>query len=43
MNPRSPTQFQNGVIDIFKHNKLFDLNIVNVVKKGDVTVTMVSN
>lgn len=41
MNPKSPTQFQNGLIDVFKTNKVFELNIVDCVKKGDVVVEMV--
>ena len=42
MNPRSPAQFQNGIIDIFKIHKIFDLNIVDCAKKGNVTQEMVS-
>ena len=42
MNPKSPTQFQHGLIDVFKTNKVFELNIVDCVKKGDVVVEMVS-
>ena len=43
MNPKSPTQFQNGLIDVFKTNKVFELNIVDCVKKGDVVVEMVTH
>ena len=37
MNLRSPTDFQNGIIDIFKIHKIYDLNIVDCARKGDVS------
>ena len=37
-----PNQFGNGIIDIFKTNKIYDLNIVDCLKKGDVTCEMVN-
>ena len=40
MNPRSPTEFQNGIIDIFKTHRIYDLNIVDCAKKGDVLCEM---
>ncbi len=42
MNPKSPTQYHNGIIDIFKLNKVIDLNIVNIKKKGEVNAIMVT-
>lgn len=41
MNPKSPTEFQNGIIDIFRQNKTLDLNIVDCEKKGNVLCEMV--
>jgi hypothetical protein len=41
MNSKSPTQYHNGIIDIFKLNKVTDMNVINVKKKGEITVEMV--
>ena len=41
MSTKSPTQFQNGLIDVFKANKVYELNIVDCVRKGDVVCEMV--
>lgn len=38
---KSPTLYHNGVIDVFKLCKIYELNIVNIKKKGDVTCEMV--
>lgn len=43
MNPKTPSDFPTGVIDIFKLNKIFDLNIVDCLKKGQVECTIVSS
>ena len=40
MNPRSPTEFPNGIIDIFKIHKTYELNILDCGKKGDVLSEM---
>ena len=40
MNPRSPVEFQNGIIDIFTIHRIYDLNIVDCAKKGDVLCEM---
>lgn len=41
MSRQTPNQFQNGIIDIFKVNKIYDLNVVDCLKKGDVSCEMV--
>jgi hypothetical protein len=41
MNSKSPTQYHNGLIDIFKLHKVIELNVVNVKKKGEVNAEMV--
>ena len=41
MNPRSSTDFQNGIIELFKENKIYNLNIMDCQKKGDVTCQLV--
>lgn len=41
MNPRSSSEFQNGIIDLFKENKVFELNIVDCQKKGNVIAELV--
>ena len=40
MNPHSPTEFQNGIIDIFTIHKTYELNILDCGKKGDVSCEM---
>jgi len=40
MNPHSPTEFQNGIIDIFTIHKTYELNILDCGKKGDVLCEM---
>ena len=41
MNTKSPTLFQNGVIDIFKLIKAYELNIHGVNYNGEVQCVMV--
>ena len=41
MNPRPSTDFQNGIIELFKVHKTYDLNIMDCQKKGDVTCELV--
>jgi UDP-N-acetylglucosamine 2-epimerase len=41
MNPRSSNDFQNGIIELFKIHKTYDLNIMDCQKKGDVTCEIV--
>lgn len=41
MNPRPSTDFQNGIIELFKVHKTYDLNIIDCQKKGDVTCEIV--
>ena len=43
MNSRSPMDFQNGIIDIFKVHKIYELNIIDCLRKGDVTCEIVKN
>jgi hypothetical protein len=42
MNSKSPTQYHNGLIDIFKLHKVIDLNVVNIKKKGEIAAEMVN-
>lgn len=42
MNPRSSVEFSNGIIEIFKVHKTYDLNILDCQRKGDVSCDMVS-
>ncbi|MCQ2816954.1 MAG: hypothetical protein MJ252_06790 [archaeon] len=42
MTTQTPNQFQNGIIDVFKVHRVFDLNIIDCLKKGDVSAEMVS-
>jgi len=42
INSKSPVLYQNGIIDIFKLQKIFELNINKVKKKGEVTSVMVN-
>jgi hypothetical protein len=41
MNTKSPTLFQNGVIDIFKQLKAYELNIHGINYNGEVQGAMV--
>lgn len=41
-NAKSPHLYQNGIIDIFKLQKVFELNINKIKKKGEVSTEMVS-
>lgn len=41
MNPKTPNLYQNGVIDVFKMIKVYDLNVVQVNSSGDVSCLMV--
>ena len=42
MNTRSSSDFQNGIIELFKVHKAYDLNIMDCQKKGDVTCEIVT-
>lgn len=41
MNSRSSVEYANGIIDLFKVHKIYDLNIVDCQRKGDVSCNMV--
>jgi hypothetical protein len=41
MNAKPSNQYHKGLIDIFKLNKVSDLNVLNVKKKGEVACDMV--
>jgi UDP-N-acetylglucosamine 2-epimerase len=41
MSVSSPNDFQNGVIELFKVRKTYELNIMDCQKKGDVTCELV--
>ena len=41
MNPRPSSDFQNGIIELFKVHRTYDLNIIDCQKKGDVTCEIV--
>ena len=43
MNPRPSSDFQNGIIELFKVHKTYDLNIVDCQRKGDVKCEIVTN
>jgi hypothetical protein len=43
MNAKSPTIFQNGVIDVFKGLKVYDLDTHGVNYNGEVASLMVCN
>ena len=42
MTTYSPSDFQNGVIELFKVRKTYELNIMDCQKKGDVTCELVT-
>ena len=42
MSVYSPSDFQNGVIELFKVRKTYELNIMECQKKGDVTCELVT-
>ena len=42
MSIYSPSDFQNGVIELFKVRKTYELNIMDCQKKGDVTCELVT-
>jgi hypothetical protein len=42
MTTYSPNDFQNGVIELFKVRKTYELNIMDCQKKGDVTCELVT-
>jgi hypothetical protein len=42
INKKSPILYQNGVIDIFKLMKIYDLDINKVKKKGEVSSELVT-
>ncbi len=41
MSAKTPNNFPNGIIDVFKSFKVLDLNMMQVKKKGDVSIEMV--
>jgi hypothetical protein len=41
MLAKAPSSFPNGIIDVFKQFKVFDLNIVQVKKQGETYSEMV--
>ena len=41
MTTKTPNNFPNGIIDIFKTFKVLDLNMMQVKKKGEVSIEMV--
>ena len=43
LNSKSPVLYQNGIIDIFKLQKIFELNINKIKKKGEFTSELVNN
>ena len=43
MNPRPSSDFQNGIIELFKVHKTYDLNILDCQRKGDVKCEIVTN
>ena len=40
-NAKSPILYQNGIIDVFKIMKIYELNVNKVKKKGEVTSELV--
>ena len=42
MLAKAPSSFPNGIIDVFKQFKAFDLNIVQVKKQGEASCDMVN-
>ena len=42
MNPRPSSDFQNGIIELFKVHRTYDLNIMDCQRKGDVTCEVVN-
>jgi len=43
MSAKTPNNYPNGIIDIFKTFKVLDLNLMQVKKKGEVSIEMVIN
>ena len=43
MKPKSPNDYQNKIIEIFKENKIYELGIKDCFKKGDVSCDLVIN
>ena len=43
MKPKSPNDYQNKIIEIFKENKIYELGVKDCFKKGDVCCVLVSN
>ena len=41
MNSHSSTEFQNGIIDVFKVHKIYELNNTDCQRKGDVACEIV--
>ena len=42
MKLKSPFEYQNKIIEIFKENKLYELGVKDCFKKGDVTCILVN-
>lgn len=38
---KSPSNYPGGIIDVFKESKIFEMNITNVKKQGEVTCDIV--
>lgn len=43
INAKSPILYQNGVIDIFKLLKIYDLDLNKIKKKGEVSSELVNS
>jgi len=41
INAKSPTLYQNGIIDIFKLLKIYELDLNRLKKKGEVSSELV--
>ena len=42
MLAKAPSSFPNGIIDVFKHFKVFEMNIVQVKRQGETACEMVN-
>ena len=42
MKPRSPNDYPNKIIEIFKENKIYELGVKDCAKKGDVCCILVT-
>ena len=41
MKPKSPNDYPNKIVEIFKENKLYELGVKNCSKKGDISCILV--